>query len=267
MSSVDVSPRRMSHIARRDTDIVKSAARVLKVFEYFETTCRPSSAAELADTLNLPRSSTNELLKTLLEFGYLDFNARDKSYWPSFRTIGSSHRLAHTYFGGTRLLDVMAGLNETTGMSVMLTVENGRHMQFVTVMPGRLVRTYPAEGSKVKIIGPACGGALLMTKKDPEILKLAQFHGMGLSRQERDALGVDVLRRVIVFRRQGYAANFGRSQAHVSSVAVPLMNPSTQSPIILSLAGAKTMMTAGIDEAARRLRDAVARELTDFALP
>jgi DNA-binding IclR family transcriptional regulator len=119
-------PRRMSHIARRGADVVKSAARMLEILEYFETACRPSTAAKLADEMRLPRSSTTELLKTLVEFGYLDFNKRDKSYFPSFRTVSFARRLAEAYFGGNRLLEVLEELNQTTGLTVSLTVQNGR---------------------------------------------------------------------------------------------------------------------------------------------
>jgi DNA-binding IclR family transcriptional regulator len=138
-------------------------------------------------------------------------------------------------------------------------------MQFITVIPGRLVRTYPAEGSKVKPIGSACGGALLMTTPDAEAIKLVQSNTVGFPRRERAAVCVEMMRRVTTFRRQGFATNFGRSVAHVAAVAVPLRNPMTRSPFILSLAGAKAMMTDDVEQIAEILVKAVDRDLQQFS--
>jgi DNA-binding IclR family transcriptional regulator len=51
--------------------IVRQAANVLDILEYFARTKKPATLAELADHFGWPRSSTFNLLTTLSEKGYL----------------------------------------------------------------------------------------------------------------------------------------------------------------------------------------------------
>ena len=55
-----------------DPSVVKSAHRVLRIFEYFDEIERPAAMTEIARRLNYPPSSTSALLKSLVELGYLD---------------------------------------------------------------------------------------------------------------------------------------------------------------------------------------------------
>ncbi|TGS71707.1 IclR family transcriptional regulator [Mesorhizobium sp. M3A.F.Ca.ET.201.01.1.1] len=51
---------------------VKSAVRVLEIFEFLAKLGRPATHGEIADALAIPKSSLTKLLKTLSGYGYLD---------------------------------------------------------------------------------------------------------------------------------------------------------------------------------------------------
>jgi len=57
---------------------VKSAARVLEVFECFDRVQRPASVTEIARVLGYPQSSTSELLRSLVAPGYLESEPEDR---------------------------------------------------------------------------------------------------------------------------------------------------------------------------------------------
>lgn len=59
---------------------VKSGYRVIQVLEYFRDNPGPGRNADIAAGIGIPGSSTNELLKTLVETGYLAFDPRSKRY-------------------------------------------------------------------------------------------------------------------------------------------------------------------------------------------
>ena len=50
---------------------VKSAVRVVRVFELFEAERRALSVQDIVDALGMPQSSISSLLKTLVNEGYL----------------------------------------------------------------------------------------------------------------------------------------------------------------------------------------------------
>jgi DNA-binding IclR family transcriptional regulator len=68
-----------------DDSVVKSAHRVLLIFEFFAEYGRPASAIEIAVTLDFPQSSTSMLLRSLVSTGYLDFDPATRLYAPTIR--------------------------------------------------------------------------------------------------------------------------------------------------------------------------------------
>ena len=71
-------------------NVVKSAARVLEVFEYFAGRRTPATVGEVCNALGYPQSSTSVLLKSLLTLGYLSYDQGSRRYSPSVKvaTLG-----------------------------------------------------------------------------------------------------------------------------------------------------------------------------------
>lgn len=63
--------------------VVKSAARVLEVFEFFAGRKTPATVGEVCASLGYPQSSTSVLLKSLLTLGYLSYDSGTRRYAPS----------------------------------------------------------------------------------------------------------------------------------------------------------------------------------------
>ncbi len=65
--------------------VVKSAARVLEVFEFFAGRKAPATVGEVCASLGYPQSSTSVLLKSLLTLGYLSYDGTTRRYAPSVK--------------------------------------------------------------------------------------------------------------------------------------------------------------------------------------
>src|SRR3546814_12190506 len=66
-------------------NVVKSAARVLEVLEYFSERQSASSAEEVRRTLGYPQSSTSILLRSLASLGYLNYEPLNRTFRPTIR--------------------------------------------------------------------------------------------------------------------------------------------------------------------------------------
>jgi DNA-binding IclR family transcriptional regulator len=73
---------------------VKSAARTLRVIEFFVEVRRRARANEIADRLGLPQSSASALLNSMVRLGYLDFDYATHTYEPTLR-VAMLGALAH----------------------------------------------------------------------------------------------------------------------------------------------------------------------------
>ena len=65
--------------------VVKSAARVLEIFEYLSDRRGPATVTEISLSLGYPQSSTSVLLKCLWNLGYLSQDPITRAYQPTSR--------------------------------------------------------------------------------------------------------------------------------------------------------------------------------------
>ena len=156
--------------------VVKSAGRTLRVLELFAAERTPLGAAEISRRLAWPKSSTNVLLRSLASLGYLTVDPGSIEYFPSPKVAASlGEWIPDTLVTGDDIPRRLEELNDRTGETVTLSMQNGFDMQFVTVLPG----TFPIslnvnERIPAPIFSTAIGIALLATEPDDTIRRLAQ---------------------------------------------------------------------------------------------
>lgn len=63
--------------------VIKSVRRVFEILEYFDQQRRPIAAKEVAKELGYPSMSAHQLLKSMNQLGYLDFDPPNWTYMPS----------------------------------------------------------------------------------------------------------------------------------------------------------------------------------------
>lgn len=245
-------------------DAVKSASRVMDIFEFFYRFRGPARAVDIASFLSIPKSSTNGLLKTLVDSGYLTFNARNKSYFLSFRLVPFGNWLSSFYFGPNRLITMMEDLRERAGECVALTVQNGLSMQFVAMLQSPGLPDPFAEGRKTSILGSATGGAMMMTMTDSEIMDIIARVNRGKPRKARDAEVTEVIHMVRQFQAQGHSVNYRPSPvAGTMTIAMPLPQQAGNATLVLSVGGLKTRIEKREKEIAELMRDCIERHLSD----
>ncbi len=227
-------------IDARTSDAVKSAVRVLEIFEFFYRVRKPARAVEITSYLGIPKSSANGLLKTLVERGYLTLDPKTREYFLSFRLVGFGNWLSSFYFGSSRLTEMLEKLRERSAQTVALTVRNELDMQFAAVLTRPGVPSVFAEGRKWPIVGSTVGAALLMTLDDDEVFTIAWKSTRGKPRRQREYEVEEVLAVIRGFRHQGYAVTHWKPHVeNTMTIALPLPPDETKLPMILSLAGMK----------------------------
>jgi DNA-binding IclR family transcriptional regulator len=141
---------------------VKSADRVLDVFELLARWARPLSHSEIAEQLGIPKSSLTQLLHTLVQCSYLDFSTDDRGY-----TLGASVLALASQQSRMRDLvalarPVLENLTRETGESSALNMLRG-DMSVVAatvVSPHRLI-SHMREGDEAPLYATSGGKVLL----------------------------------------------------------------------------------------------------------
>ena len=226
--------------------LVKSAHRVVQIFEFFANRQAPAGLMEVARALGSPPSSTLALLNTLQNLGYLDYDRHQRTYVPTLRAALLGIWVNDLLLSDGTVLRLMVKLREKTGETVVLGTQSGLQVQYIQVMHSLIRRSGPevATGRLRPLLKSAVGQLMLSVKDDQEVLALARR----INAEEKDPAARmridDLMRKIEACRREGYGYTEGATTPGAGIVAVLLPTPPHQPLIAL-----------GIGAALRKLRE------------
>lgn len=165
--------------------LVKQAANVLDILEYFAERKSVASVADIARHFGWPRSSTFNLVTTLAERGFL-YERRDRGgFYPTPRWAVLAEAIATAEPLPEALPAAMDELAAATGETVVAAAAGGLHAVFVAVIESQQAIRYAAHvGKRLPIHATASGLALLSrmgARQRDAMLRRATFerHGSG----------------------------------------------------------------------------------------
>jgi DNA-binding IclR family transcriptional regulator len=153
--------------------IVRQAANVLEILEYFAKRLLPATAAEMAEDLGWPRSSTFKIVATLASKGYLYEPRGRGGYYPSPRWLVLANAVAQAEPLPDKYHRLARDLMQATGETVAIAAPAGIHATFLDVVESsQPVRYFASVGDRVPIHATSAGRALLaqMSKGERERL-------------------------------------------------------------------------------------------------
>lgn len=199
---------------------VKSAVRALQVLELFELLQRPASMMEIAVELGYPASSTSVLIRTLCQLGYLNRDPVTQQFAPTMRLplLGGWIRAGSA--DGAALSRLVAETREATGLSAVLSMRLGIHVQYVYVdrtPPTGFASLRPNAGDLRPINRSAAGLVMLAEEPDERIGLIARTAS---ALEGRPVSMESLMQRVEETRRAGYGWNVGSYAPEIGDVAV-----------------------------------------------
>jgi len=242
--------------------MVKSAVRVLDIFEAFEAEQRALTISELVDLLQIPQSSMSTLIKSLVAKGFVEYEAETRRYRPSVRlafvgnwVLGSTGVIARIHALAQRLHD-------ETGETVLIGAENGLFLQYLSlVVSPHTLRFALHPGLKRPIHRSGLGIMLLSLKQEAEIGRLVRRYNAELTDPaETRASPSEVVHSVMEARRQGWFFSANQVVRGGSSIATLLPLPLAHGTLAIGFGGQTQQMTDQVDT----LREILLRNVTGF---
>jgi DNA-binding IclR family transcriptional regulator len=202
---------------------VKSAARVLSIFEYFDRMRSPRTLSEISQDLDYPVSSTLALLRSVQGMGYLNYNHDRKSYSPSVRFALLGKWIHDSIFEGATV-QIMEQLAAVTKETVLLSIQNGFQSQHVRIIEtAQPLRYHPLVGTLRPLLRSAVGRVLLAQQPKAAVLKIIERINTLQADGGRVFKPQDVLDDLTAVRKLGYAfsSNLFEPGAAIVAVALP----------------------------------------------
>lgn len=199
---------------------VSQVENVLALFELFAREKAPRTLTAVAQQLGMPKSSTFNLIHTLLEHGFLYETRRRGGYYPTRRLLDLATRIAE----GDPFLQSIHGTLEAlaaeTGETVLLAVREHHDVTYVDVVESSSAIRYSAKVGDRRPLHTASSGKAILAALEPKerasVIAALEAAGRGVSEA---ALAAEVE----AARRRGWSEDRGKTAADVMGIGVPLI--------------------------------------------
>lgn len=215
---------------------VKSAQRVLEVFEFFSERQEAATVMDVARGLGYPQSSTSSLMRSLLHLGYLSYDRHTRQYMPTLRIVLMGTWIQETMYSDGNLMRIMQDLHRQTGETIILGMQNDIHAQYIhSIQGGEMLRLYVRAGTLRPLARCSIGKMLLAVKPEKEVRSLvARINATEESSENRVDLA-ELLRDLERCRRDGYSVTNGNVTQGAGVVSVLLPEGTGPSPMALGI--------------------------------
>ena len=218
------------------TGVIKSASRTLAVLEAFQGWKRPAGAREIARALEMPRSSTNALLASLVTLGYLWFEPKNATYFPTLKVGLLGDWLIGSIRRDRALGSILQEISTATGETVSIAMRAGFDMQFVTIFPS----TFPValnieEGDLATLFESAVGIAWVAAQDSDEIEDLVAAHNKQPG--TKPVVLTDIKKRVGDVATKGAAVAYDKVLPDTGAIGLAYPRPVQGQTVVIGAGG------------------------------
>lgn len=203
--------------------LVKQAANVLELMEYFARRKRPATMAEISDDLGWPRSSTFNLVGTIAEKGWLYEPRQRGGFYPSPRWLTLARIVAEAEPLPESVHRLAARVAEETGETTAIGALAGSYALFIDVVESfQPVRYFAAVGDRVPVHASSAGRAILAQYSPEErqaVYRKILFEPFSATTPMSMAIVEAELAEAV---RRGYHQSDSEYIADLAGVALPL---------------------------------------------
>jgi DNA-binding IclR family transcriptional regulator len=242
------------------TALVKSAARVLEIFEYFDSVRSEATVMDVARVLDYPQSSTSVLLKSLLDLGYLQRGRKPRTYRPTPRVTLLGAWVEPLLSPDGEILRLMDSLGEATGETIILAACYTNDLRYIYVVPGTsTMRLHVSPGTVRPLVNSGAGRMFMSAMDDERVRTIVYRHNAELPPGAPKAQLAAVRRDLAAIRADGYAVSFDKVTLGAGIVAAPLPVSPDGLALVVGIGGLTHTIRSNADRFAHLIDAAIKR--------
>jgi IclR family transcriptional regulator, acetate operon repressor len=244
------------------TRTVKSAVRILEIFQLFDRIQRDATVSEIARELGYPLSSTSVLLSNLADMGFMCHGADQRSYFPTPRVTLLGAWIAPVLAPSGAVLSLMAELGEKTSETIILAASTRDQVQYLHVVPASTtMRMHVGPGTTRSLLSSGLGRLLLSTMSDERVRHLVfrynEGSGTSVPRISLSAL----CREISTIRTQGYSLTLKGVTPGAAVLGMLIPENINGAPLAIGIGGWSRSMRQKLPQYLTLLRDSLERSL------
>jgi DNA-binding IclR family transcriptional regulator len=242
---------------------IKQVDQLLDLLELFAKDRTPLTLTQLSQELGMPKSSTFNLIDTLLVRGFLYETRQRGGYYPTRRI----QDLASDIMDGDTVLDSLHGeleaLSQDTGETALLAIRQGSEVVYVDVVEAEAPIRYNARvGDRRPIYTASSGKAILSSYTEDERHEIVASLDFAVHQKSTIRTADQLMADLSAAIRRGWCEDRAEFTPDVMGIGVPLLHGGRR--FGLAVAGPIYRLRQHRAELAGRLQDAVTRMQMTF---
>lgn len=240
---------------------VKSATRVLEIFEYFDEVRRPVTIQDVAQALSYPHSSTAALLKSLVSLGYLEHDDRGRTFFPSIRISLLGNWVEAEALPIRNVQRLMRRLSTDTKCTIILAARLGDHAQYIKVIQGTSPIRFHVKPSTRRMLAFSTIGRVLLSEL-PLLEARRLIQDALAATPERRASTQEIEDELQRIRKRGFALYSDLVTPGATMLAMPIPTGPSGRPVAIGIAAPKEYFRSRKQTFTELLKNAIAEHIS-----
>ncbi|WP_018932326.1 IclR family transcriptional regulator [Gracilibacillus lacisalsi] len=228
--------------------IIQSVDRALKILDLFNEHNSEMKITEISKKLELNKSTTHSLLKTLKEHDYIKQDADSGKYSLGLKLLERGQFMLNSLDIREIARKYLIDLSVTTGQTTHLVILEGMYGVYIDKVEGESAVVYSRIGKRVPIHSSAVGKSLMAFRQPKDIEELLQhydFFAQTTNTITDKQVFIDELAEV---RKQGYAIDNEENEPGIFCIAVPVFNHTNHVVAAISISTTKQTITSALEQ-------------------
>lgn len=227
--------------------IIQSVDRALKILDLFNEQQSEMKITEISRKLDLNKSTTHSLLKTLKEHNYIKQDTDSGKYSLGLKLLERGQFMLNSMDIREIARKYLIDLSATTGQTTHLVILEGMYGVYIDKVEGASAVVYSRIGKRVPIHSSAVGKSLMAFRQQEEIEELLQSYQF-FSQTDNTITDKQVyLDELAKVRSQGYSIDNEENEPGIYCIAVPIFDHTNQVVAAVSISTTKQTITSALE--------------------
>lgn len=224
--------------------MIKSVDKALNIISIISQNKEGCGVTELADLLELNKSSVHKLLSTLVSHGYIEQDDRSKKYRLGYIYLELSSILLESIDLRSQARVYLEELAELTNEVVHLVVYNQGEAVYIEKIEGnKTLRTHSRVGRRAPMHCTSVGKVILAFLPKEEILLFLEKNELTKHTENTITDKTKFIDELEKIRNQGYGTEIEENETGITCIAAPIFDNKGDITAAVSISGPTIRLT------------------------
>lgn len=224
--------------------MVKSVGRAMEVIDLVSTTKNGVGVTQIANQMDINKSSVYRILNTLEEYGFIEQDEESAKYKLGYKFLEISSRLLDSMDLRTEAAPYLKSLEDYTNEVIHLVVYDHGEVVYLEKLEGsETLRMHSKVGRRAPMHCTSVGKAILSHLEENRVREIIERKGLP---KHTDNTIIDVglfMAELKKVKKQGYALDLEENEQGIVCIASPIFDHTEQVIAALSISGTSLRMS------------------------